>query len=150
MMAVDPQQPIFHLQPMTRYISLSIAQRTFTLTLIAIFGGLALLLASVGIYGVVSYVVGSARAKSDCGWRSARRLVRCAGRLLRQILIVAISGVASGCVLAAICTRVLSQWLFHVERLDEPTAVGVAVILVLVALAASYGLSRALDAWIRK
>ncbi len=138
MIAVDPQQPIFHLQPMTTYISLSIAQRTFTLTLIAIFGGLALLLASVGIYGVVSYVVGM--RTREVGLRLALGATPGAVRwlILRQILIVAISGVASGCVLAAICTRVLSQWLFHVERLDEPTAVGVAVILVLVALAASY------------
>ncbi len=138
MVAVDPLQPIFHLQPMTMYISLSMAQRTFTLTLIAIFGGLALLLASVGIYGVVSYVVGM--RTREVGLRLALGATPGAVRwlILRQILIVAISGVAAGCALAAICTRVLSQWLFGVERLDEPTAVAVAAILVLVALAASY------------
>ena len=123
---------------MTMYISLSMAQRTFTLTLIAIFGGLALLLASVGIYGVVSYVVGM--RTREVGLRLALGATPGAVRwlILRQILIVAISGVAAGCALAAICTRVLSQWLFGVERLDEPTAVAVAAILVLVALAASY------------
>ncbi|HWF85541.1 MAG TPA: ABC transporter permease [Vicinamibacterales bacterium] len=138
MVAVDPLQPIFHLQPMTTYISLSIAQRTFTLTLIAIFGGLALLLASVGIYGVVSYVVGM--RTREVGLRLALGATPGAVRwlILQQILVVAIFGVASGYVLAAVCTRVLSQWLFRVERLDEPTAVGVAAILVLVALAASY------------
>src|SRR5262249_38124375 len=56
MIAVDPMQPIFHLQPMTTYIALSVTQRTFVLALMAAFGGLTLVLAIAGVYGVVSYV----------------------------------------------------------------------------------------------
>src|SRR5262249_39126734 len=50
MIAVDPLQPIFHLQPMTTYIALSVTQRTFVLALMAAFGGLALVLAIAGVY----------------------------------------------------------------------------------------------------
>src|SRR5205085_5650739 len=54
---VDPSQPIFHLQPMSTYIALSVSQRTFALALVAAIGALALALATGGVYGVVSYIV---------------------------------------------------------------------------------------------
>ena len=137
MAAVDPLQPVFHLQPMTTYISLSVAQRAFTLALIAIFGGLALLLASTGTYAAVAYVVDT--RMREVGVRLALGATPGAVRrlIVRDVLIVAAAGVMSGALLAALCTRVLSQMAFGVQSVDASTAGAAALILVAVALAAS-------------
>jgi predicted permease len=138
MAAVDPLLPVFHLQPMTTYVSLSVARRTFTLALITVFGGLALLLATVGIFGVASFVV--ALRTREVGVRLALGATPGAVRwlVLRQMAAVATVGLAGGCALAAVCTRALSPWLFGVERLDISTACAVAALLGAAAMAASY------------
>jgi putative ABC transport system permease protein len=138
MRAVDPIQPIFHLQPMTTYIALSVAQRTFTLALIVGCGGLALALAVAGVYGVVSYV--AEQRTREIGLRlalgasptSVQRMI------ISQVLTIATIGVIVGFGVAAALSSVLSTLLFDVSPLDPQTAAGVAVLLVSSALLASY------------
>jgi putative ABC transport system permease protein len=137
MIAVDPLQPIFHLQPMATYISLSVAQRTFTLILIAIFGGLALALAAGGVYGVVSYVV--EQRTREMGLRLALGAApRTVGwMILRQILAIGSVGAATGVLVWAAFTRTISTFLFGISRLDGRTIAEVLLILLAAALTAS-------------
>jgi ABC-type antimicrobial peptide transport system permease subunit len=132
-------QPVFHLQPMTTYLALSVAQRTFVLALMAAFGALALTLAVAGVYGVVSYVI--EQRTRELGLRLALGASPAAvrGMILRQILRVAAIGAFIGFAVATGFSQILSTLLFEVSPLDAETIAAVAVVLLLAALAASYG-----------
>jgi putative ABC transport system permease protein len=128
-LAVDPTQPVFRIQPMETYIASSLSQRRFTLGLIARFGGLALALAGVGIYGVTAYTV-TLRTR-EIGIRMALGAER--GSVLAMVL-------RGGAALALAwgMTRVLGSLLFQVAPTDVTTFVAVAVLLSAVAMLASY------------
>jgi predicted permease len=137
MRAVDPAAPIFHLQVMDAYIAKSLAQRTFTLSLIGVFGSLALLLATVGIYGVVSYTV-SMRTR-EVGIRLALGAAApdVIFMILRQVSRKVFLGLAIGLGASLCFTWTLSSFLFGVGSTDLPTIAAVTALLCLVALAAS-------------
>jgi putative ABC transport system permease protein len=137
MRAVDPTAPIFHLQVMAAYIAKSLAQRTFTLSLIGVFGTLALILATVGIYGVVSYTV-SSRTR-EVGIRmalgaDARDVIL---MILRQVSGKVLVGVVIGLGGSFLLAQVTSSLLFGVEATDLTTIATVAALIGGVALAAS-------------
>jgi putative ABC transport system permease protein len=138
MTAVDPLQPVFHLQPMTTFVALSVAQRTFALALVSAFGVLALLLATGGVYGVVSYVV--ERRTREVGIRLALGAPPSAVRwlMVREMLVVAVAAVIAGFVLASATTSGLSPLLFGVTRFDVETTLAVAGALIAAALCASW------------
>jgi len=126
MRSVDPTQVIFHVQPMDAYIAKSVAQRTFVLALIGTFGGLALLLAMVGIYGVISYSV--VMRTREVGIRMA--LGADAGdvilMILRQVFGTALAGLGIGLCGSLLCSGALSSLLFGVKPTDAATISGVA------------------------
>ncbi|HEY2745780.1 MAG TPA: ABC transporter permease [Polyangia bacterium] len=133
---VDPQQPIFDVMPLDNVVAQSLAQRRFTLTLMMLFGIVALLLAAVGIYGVMSYTV--AQRTQEIGIRVA--LGATAGIVLGMVLkdgmkLVAI-GLAVGAAAALVLTRVGASLLWGISSTDALTYVAVAVALALVALVA--------------
>jgi putative ABC transport system permease protein len=135
---IDPLQPVFHVQPMDDYISAFLADRTFTLTLIGLFGSMAVLLAAIGLYGVISYSVGL--RTREIGIRmalGAQRLV-ILKMILRDMLVLLVSGLAAGLLCALALTRFLSHMLFEVRTTDVATSAGVALLLAGVALLASY------------
>jgi putative ABC transport system permease protein len=138
MLAVDPLQPVFHLQPMTTFIELSMAQRTFTLSLIAAFGGLALALAIAGVYGVVSYMTGQRlrelglRLALGASPASIQRMIH------GQVLATAILGIVVGCAALAAFSNALSTMLFEVSPRDGETIAVAVALLVAAALLASY------------
>jgi predicted permease len=132
------QQVIFGPQTMASLISDSMASRRFSMILLVIFATLALILASVGIYGVISYVVG--QRSHEIGVRMALGAQR--QDILRLILSrggkLAGLGVAVGLAAALGLTRLMASLLYGVGATDPLTFVGVAALLTLVAIAACY------------
>ncbi len=133
---VDPDQPVYDIQPMESWVNGSIASQRLTTWLLGGFGLLALLLAGVGIYGVMSYAV--AQRTQEIGIRMAlgaqpadvMRLV------VRQGMTLALLGVGFGLVGAIAASRVLASLLFDVSATDPVTFAAVAVVLMAVALGA--------------
>ena len=136
--AVDPTMPVYDVRTMTQVVAESISQPRFYTMLLAAFGGLALLLAALGVYGVISYSV-SQRTR-ELGIRIAlgashERVVRL---VLGQGFALTIAGVALGLVGASWLTRLLSALLFGVRPTDAATFGAVAVVLLGIASLASY------------
>ncbi|HEV8346194.1 MAG TPA: ABC transporter permease [Vicinamibacterales bacterium] len=140
---VDSAQAVFHVQPMDDYVASSLADRSFALALIALFGVLALLLSSVGIYGVVSYAV--VQRTAELGVRAALGASRTNlfALILRQALAVTGVGLALGLLIAIVVARVLASFLFGVEPFDPKTLAATAGLLAFVAALASYLPARA-------
>jgi putative ABC transport system permease protein len=138
MRSVDPTQVIFHVQPMDAYIAKSLAQRTFILWPIGVLGGLALLLAAVGIYGVISHSV--AMRVREVGIRIALGAEPgdVIGMILRQISGAALAGLAIGLSVWLLCCRLVSSMLFEVKATDFATVGSVGGLICAVALIATY------------
>jgi putative ABC transport system permease protein len=135
--AIDPDQPVFHVRPMEEWMADSVARRRLALDLLAIFAGLALLLAAVGIYGTTSFSV--AQQTHDIGVR--RALGAQTGAVLLMVLAQEIrvvgAGIAVGILGALGVTQLMKQSLFHVSAADPVTYLAVIGILAAVAVAAS-------------
>ncbi|HEX4594525.1 MAG TPA: ABC transporter permease [Bryobacteraceae bacterium] len=136
--AVDPELPVPAFQTMDEILAASVAQRKFQMTLVLLFGLTALLLASLGIYGVVSYSV--AQRTNEMGIRMALGASRAGIRslVLRQSLPPVLLGLAAGVVASLGLSRVLSSLLFGVGAGDPMTMIGVSALLGAVAIVAAY------------
>lgn len=134
----NKQNVITRPQTMNEVIASSLASRRFAMILLDAFAVVALLLASLGLYGVISYLVGE--RKHELGIRLALGAQR--SDVLRLVLShgmkMALAGVALGLVAAFGLTRLLSQMLFGVTATDPITFTVIALLLVLVALLACY------------
>ena len=134
--SVDPEVPVPELRTMERVLSDSVSQRRFQMTLVLAFAGAALLLASLGIYGVVSYSV--ARRTNEMGIRMA--LGARSGDLHRLVVIQGLKpvllGLAAGVAGALALGRVLRSLLFEVSATDPVTIAGVVALLAAVAVVA--------------
>jgi putative ABC transport system permease protein len=137
-LAADPTLPVFRVQPLESYVASSLAQRRFTLALLGLFGGLALALAAVGIYGLISYAV-TLRTR-EMGIRMAFGAERgdVLAMVLRQGLALTGMGLAVGFAASLALTRLLSSLLFEVRATDLATSAAVALLLASIALLASY------------
>jgi putative ABC transport system permease protein len=135
---VDPNQPIQLMSTMTEMVSATTAEPRFYARMLGSFSAIALLLASLGIYGVMAYSV--AQRTREIGIRvalGAQRADIFRSVMLRSALLVS-SGVALGLTGAFGVTRVLQKLLFDVTPTDAATFTADSVLLVLVALAATY------------
>jgi predicted permease len=135
---VDRSQPVFGEQPMAAVVSVSISQRRLMLVLLAFFAASALFLSALGLYGVMSYSV--AQRTGEIGIRMALGARQSHVLLLvqRQGMMLVFIGLAIGVVGALLLTRLMTAMLFHVNAMDVPTFVLVAVTLVVVSLLACY------------
>ncbi len=135
---LDKDQPVFSVQTMDKVLNNSTASRRFSMTLLGLFAALAFILAAVGVYGVISYSV-SQRAK-EIGIRMAlgARRNQVVHLVVREGLLMAAIGVATGFVIAFGVTRAMSNLLFGVSHLDPLTYAIAGAFLTLVALLASF------------
>ena len=133
---VDPDQPIGSIGTMESAISATVAEPLFQARLIAAFSVVALVLAAIGIYGVVAYSV--AERTHEIGIRVALGAghANVVGMVLRRLLVLLVPGVALGVIGALAATRVLSSLLFETRPNDPVTFVGVAALLAIVAIVA--------------
>ncbi|MGH9451394.1 MAG: FtsX-like permease family protein, partial [Terriglobia bacterium] len=136
--ALDAQLPLAEIEPMTDVISSSLAGWHFRAILLAVFGGLALFIAAIGIYGVISYTV--AQRTHEIGIRLALGAHK--ADVLRMVIgngiKLALIGVGIGVIAAFALTRFLSSLLYGVKPTSPLTFVGISLILLGVALLACY------------
>ncbi|HLW79896.1 MAG TPA: ABC transporter permease [Terriglobia bacterium] len=135
--AVDPNAVVYDVRTMQDRLYDSLARQRFAATMLGAFAAFALLLAAVGVYGVMSYLV--SQSTHDIGVRMAlgARPGDILGLVVRQGMELAAIGVAGGLIGALALTRVMASLLFGVTATDAATFSAVAVILAAVALAAT-------------
>jgi putative ABC transport system permease protein len=136
--AVDGLMAVARVRPMEQVVADTIARDRFTMLLLSIFAGIALLLAAIGIYGLISYSV--EQRTQELGVRMALGAGRAdvLGLIFRQGMKLAGAGVALGLAFAFALTRVLNSLLFGVKALDPLTLAAVALLLLVIALAATW------------
>ena len=140
--AQDPSLAVFGLEPLTQTVSRSVSQRRFTMLLLGLFAGLALLLAAVGTYGVLSGGVAERRREIGIRLALGARPARMVHLVVGEGLTLAAVGLAAGVAGALGLTRLLTSLLFGVAPTDPATFAAVTVVLLAVALA-----STAVPAW---
>jgi len=136
--AVDPTQPVFNVRTMDEVVDRSLSPQWLNTALLTIFASVALVLATVGVYGVLSYSVG-VRAR-EIGIRMALGSQR-AGviwMVLRRGIFLAGLGTSIGIVGALLLKRILGTLLYRIQATDTVSFLSAAFLLLLVALAASY------------
>ncbi|MGZ7057172.1 MAG: ABC transporter permease, partial [Candidatus Angelobacter sp.] len=136
--SIDKDLPVSHVQSMTEVIAQSVAEPRFRTWLLGIFAAVGLALTLVGIYGVVSYMAG--QRTREIGIRVALGAQR--GNVLRLVLgqgvRLTVMGAIAGVIGSLALTRLLKSQLFDIKPTDPATLIGVAVLVLLVAVAACY------------
>jgi putative ABC transport system permease protein len=136
--ALNKDQPVFNVRTMEQIVSQSVAPRRFSMTLLTVFAAVALVLASIGIYGMMSYAV--AQRTREIGLRMTLGAQR--GNVLRLVIAqgmkLALAGVALGLVASLMLTRTMKNLLFGISASDPLTFLGITLLLTLVALLACW------------
>jgi predicted permease len=134
----DKEAPITDVMTMDQIVSRSVAEPRFQAILLGSFGGLGLILAIVGIYGVISYGVTQRTAEIGVRMALGAQPANVLRMVIREGMLLAAAGIAAGIVGALALGRVLQSLLFEVKPTDPATFVSVAIALALVALVACY------------
>jgi putative ABC transport system permease protein len=140
--AVDPDQPVYAVRTMNEVMAASVARRRFATLLLGAFAGVALLLATLGVYGLTAYAV--AERSQELGIRMAlganpRAVV---ASVVGRSLLLALAGIGAGLVAAIALGRLVSSMLFDTTPADPLTFAGVAALLIATAFVASYAPAR--------
>jgi putative ABC transport system permease protein len=135
---VDPDQPVSNVRTMNDVFTEELVSRNTQMILVGTFAGLALLLASVGLYGVLSYTVAQRTAEIGVRVALGAQSSDVVSGVVRTALVLGAVGIALGLAGAVGLTRLLESFLFGVTATDPATFAGVAALLLLVTLVASY------------
>ena len=135
---LNPKQPTAEFRPIRMLVDRAVSPRRFFMLLVAAFAALGLLLAALGIYGVISYAV--ARQTREFG---IRMVLGATPGLVQRIVLantlkLAVIGIAVGAVASVVCAQIIASLLFHTAPSDPPTFLAVIFLLVSVALVAGY------------
>jgi putative ABC transport system permease protein len=135
---LDPTLPVANVRPMSEVVAAALATPRLTGFLLAAFAAIALALAAVGIYGVLAYLV--SQRTQEIGVRLAIGADRSQvlAMILRQGMTLSVAGIAIGLAAALLLTRLMQSLLYQVRPADPVTFVAVPLILLVVALVASY------------
>src|SRR5215472_641677 len=136
--AVDPELPLYNIKPMNRVISESIIGIAYVAAMMAVLGGIALVLASVGVFGVMSYSVSERVHEIGVRMSLGAQTVDIVRMVLRSGMLLTILGLAIGLPIAFALARGLSSVLFGVEATDPFSFIGLPLVLAGVAALASY------------
>jgi len=136
--AVDPGLPVFHAETLEDVLATSLSVRRFSMEMVACFAATALLLAGLGIYGTISYVVNEQRREIAIRLALGAQRGTILKMVLRRGLGLAAAGAGLGLAGALIVSHLMAGLLYGVSPTDLPTFTGVTLVLTTVALAASY------------
>ena len=135
---LDADIALFNVRPFEEVVAASIGQARFNASLLATFGGVALLLASVGVYGVMAYSVNQRTHEIGIRMALGQRRTSVLSMILRQSLTLTGIGMVIGIIGAFALTRVMETMLFNVDPTDPVTFLEVSLILMVVAALAGY------------
>jgi putative ABC transport system permease protein len=136
--AIDKDQPVFNIKSMDQLLSESVAQRRFNMLLLASFAGLALSLASVGIYGVMSYTVSQRTHEIGVRLALGAQPADVLKLVVRQGMILMFSGITIGLIGALALTPIMTSLLYGVSSTDPLTFAVVTVVLAIASLVSCY------------
>jgi putative ABC transport system permease protein len=135
---LDAGLPAFSVTPLAAVVSESVAQRRFSMLLLAAFAAIALFLAAVGLYGVVAYSVGQRTQEIGVRMAIGARRADVLGLVIGGGMKIALIGVAIGLAGALALSRVIETMLFDVTRFDPASYAATALVLMAVAALACY------------
>ena len=138
MTELDPDMPVDRLRPMTDYVSDALAQSRLNLIVMSFFGGAALVLSCVGIYGVFSYAIGQRTREIGIRMALGQDAASVRNQVLLEGLRMTAASAAIGLGAAAVLTRSLGSLLYGVKPIDPVTFGSMAAILIAVALLGCY------------
>lgn len=136
--ALDPQLPVYDANTMERRLYDSLARRRFAMLLLGVFSAVALVLAAIGIYGVMSYWVNHRTHEIGIRVALGAQQHNIVQLVIRQALVLVVIGIAVGLAAAFALTRVMASLLFGISATDGLTFVVISMLLAAVALIASY------------
>jgi putative ABC transport system permease protein len=135
---LDRDQPVYSVATMEQLLSRSTLQRRFNMTLLAVFAALALILAGVGIYGVMAYAVTERTREIGIRMALGAQTSDALRLVIRRGMRLTLLGVTLGLMGAFALTRLMEKLLFNVKATDRLTFIVIALLLTVVALLACY------------
>lgn len=135
---LDPDLPLSDLQALEDLVASSVARQRFYMLLLGLFAGIALALAAVGIYGVISYVVALRRREISIRMALGATHKQVLSMIVKQGLVLALAGTLGGILGALFVNRGMAGLLFEVSTVDPLALAGVVLLIFLIAVLASY------------
>jgi len=135
---VDPVQPLYDIRTLERVITNSVVGLAYVAVMMAILGGIALFLSSVGVYGLISYSVSERTHEIGLRMALGARRIEVLRMVVGSGLLLTVSGLVIGLPISVLLARLMSSLVFGVSSTDMITFGGVSLVLTTVAMLASY------------